>query len=63
MLQNSVSALLLIWIVYKYSNKSKKIVKSNYYWKVGTKYNLEVGLFVTFKMAYDYIVYIFWSDF
>jgi hypothetical protein len=24
---------------------------------------LEVVLFVTFKMAYDYTVYIFWSDF
>jgi hypothetical protein len=27
------------------------------------KCTLEVELFVTFKMAYEYIVYIFWSEF
>lgn len=58
------SELLLIRIVYKYLKVRKLlqviiiiIIESR------NRYTLEVELFVTFKMAYEYTVYIFWSEF
>jgi hypothetical protein len=58
------SELLLIRLVYKYLKVRKLlqviiiiIIESR------NKYILEVELFVTFKMAYEYTVYIFWSEF